>query len=269
MVECAGLAALYCMDPRRLGRDKDPRTPQDLGLVALGFRKLVWRLLTSPGLRPMTRMLYPRSTRSHCTVEGAVAFTIDDGFCGLDNPDGCMLKEVRELFKCHQARATFFVAGSHCEHTRDEEVRALLADGHELANHGMRDHPYTAYSSEDFAADLDQADAVLARYRSVGPPWYRAPFGRINRRMQAVLDARGMTHVVCDAFANDTAIPDPQWIARRVLAQAEPGSVVLIHMPERRCREWNLEAMRLSLEGLSRRGLEVLTFSELASRELP
>ena len=254
------------MDTQRLGREKDPRTPSDLGALSLGCRKAIWRLLTLPGLRRMTRLLYPRSTRAWCAVEGAVAFTIDDGFCGLDNPSGCMLREVRGLFKLYGARATFFVAGSHCVNTSDEEVRQLLADGHELANHGMRDHPYTRYSAEEFAADLDQAEAVLARYRQDAPPWYRAPFGRLNRRMQAVLDARGMTHVVCDAFANDTAIPDPQWIARRVLAQARPGSVLLIHMPERGCREWNLEAMRLSLEGLEGRGLEVVTFSELEAR---
>ena len=31
--------------------------------------------------------------------EKIVAFTIDDGFCGADNPDGDMTNEVRELFK--------------------------------------------------------------------------------------------------------------------------------------------------------------------------
>lgn len=254
------------MHPQRLGREKDPRTPTDLSPLSLWRRKVGWRLITLPGLRLLTRLIYPRSTRAWCAVDGAVAFTIDDGFCGLDNPGGCMLEEVRALFKQHGARATFFVAGSHCQNTSEQAVRSLLADGHELANHGMRDHPYTSYSAEDFAADLEQTEVVLARYRRDAPPWYRAPFGRLNRRMQAVLDARGMTHVVCDAFANDTAIPDPQWIARRVLAQTRPGSVLLIHMPERGCREWNLEAMRVSLEGLAARGLEVVTFSELEDR---
>ena len=199
-------------------------------------------------------------------ARGAVAFTIDDGFCGLDNPSGCMLDEVRELFFEHAARATFFVAGTHCEHTRPEAVMRLLRDGHELANHSMRDHPYTSYSREEFAADLDQTEAVLRQYRSPPPPWYRAPFGRLSKAMQAEVEARDMQHVVCDAFAHDTAIPDPRWIARTVLSACTDGSIALIHMPERGCREWNLEAMRLTLSGLRARGLDVVTLSELRAR---
>ena len=254
------------MKTLQLGRDKDPRTREELSSVALCLRKSVWTLLSLPGLRFMTSLVYSKETTAYTEVKGAVAFTIDDGFCGLDNPDGCMLEEVRALFKEHDAQATFFVAGSHCEHTSAEDVAALLADGHELANHNMRDHPYVSFTREDFAADLDETDAVLRRYRSEAPPWYRAPFGRMTKRMQAELNARGMKHVVCDAFANDTATPDPDWIAHTVLSQCQEGSIALIHMPERGCREWNLEAMRLTLSGLRERGLEVVTLTELFAR---
>lgn len=174
-----------------------------------------------------------------------------------------MLEEVRALFREYSARATFFVTGSHCQHTSEDHVASLLADGHELANHGMRDYPYNRHSAEEFAADLAETGRVLSRYGADVSPWYRAPFGRLSQQMQQVLDREGMTHVVCDAFANDTAIPDALWIARFVLRKVMPGSIVLIHMPERGCREWNLEAMRLTLEGLTRRGLQVVTFSEL------
>jgi peptidoglycan/xylan/chitin deacetylase (PgdA/CDA1 family) len=237
-----------------------------MSAFALLLHKLVWTLASLPGLRFMTSLVYSKETIAYTRVEGAVAFTIDDGFCGLDNPEGCMLEEVRALFKEHEARATFFVAGSHCEHTSAEDVAALLADGHELANHNMRDHPYVSFTREEFAADLDETEAVLARYRTEAPAWYRAPFARMTKRMYEELDARGMKHILCDAFANDTAIPDPEWIARTVLSQCQPGSIALIHMPERGCREWNLEAMRLTLRGLKARDLEVITISELFAR---
>ena len=251
------------MPTQTLGRDKDPRLPSDLSPISLWLRKAFWTLLSSPGLRVMSALVYPRSTISHLEAKSAVAFTIDDGFCGVDNPGGCLLEEVRMVFKRHGARATFFVAGSHCEHTTDAHVAELLKDGHELANHGMRDHPYTGYSAQAFDEDLAETQQRLSRYRSDPPRWYRAPFGRLNKRMREGLDRRNLTHVVCDAFANDTSIPDAPWIARFVLRRSKPGSIILIHMPERGCREWNLEAMRLTLEGLAKKRLQVVTLSEL------
>ena len=81
--------------------------------------------------------------------------------------------------------------------------------------------------------------------------------------MQSVLDEQGYTHVVCSVFANDTAIPDPKWISKFILKRVEPGSIILIHMPEKGVREWNYEAMEITLEGLKEQGFSVVTVSEL------
>ena len=56
-----------------------------------------WTIATVPGLRLLTKFIYPKSTISHFTVENAVAFTIDDGFCGVDNPIKCKLNTVLRL----------------------------------------------------------------------------------------------------------------------------------------------------------------------------
>ena len=85
--------------------------------------------------------------------------------------------------------------------------------------------------------------------------------------MQKVLDDNNIIHVVCDAFANDTAIPDPEWIAKFILKRVRPGSIILIHMPERGVREWNFEAMRLTLQGLNERNLKIVTVSELSQMQ--
>ena len=251
---------------RCLGRDKDPRITSDINRISLWFRKIAWILLTAPSLRIMTKLIYPKSTISHFSRDAAVAFTIDDGFCGIDNPGGCMLKDVHKLLKSYNARATFFITGSHCDNTTKDDVDLLLADGHELANHSMMDWPYTSYSEAEFALDIETTEKILSQYRKTDPSWYRAPFGRINKIMQKVLNDRKMNHVVCDAFANDTAIPDAHWISRYILKRVKTGSVILIHMPEKGVREWNLEAMRLTLDGLLKRNLKVINLTELQNR---
>lgn len=174
-----------------------------------------------------------------------------------------MVEEVRDLFKEFKSNATFFIAGSHCKHTSISEVDKLLKDGHELANHNMMDWPYTEYSKSDFEYDLNQTEKILYTYSKNLSLWYRAPFGQINKTMQEVLDERGLINVMTDAFAHDTAIPDPEWIAGYILDSVRPGSIILIHMPERGVREWNYEAMRLTLQGLSDRGIKVVTLTDL------
>ncbi len=248
---------------QQLGRDKDPKIKSDIGPVSLWFRKFAWEALTFPGLRNLTALYYPSSTISFMDGKESVAFTIDDGFCGLDNPDGCMVEEVRTLFKEFNANATFFISGSHCKYTSKTEVDKLIKDGHELANHNMMDWPYTDYSKIDFENDLHETEKILSKYIETSNLWYRAPFGRINETMQKVLNDKGYINIMTDSFAHDTAIPDPEWIAGYILDRVRPGSIILIHMPERGVREWNYQAMRLTLQGLSKQGFKILTLTDL------
>ena len=122
---------------RVLGRDKDPKIISDLTKLEIFFRKSYWEFITLPGLRNLTKLIYSNTTINHFNVDSAIAFTIDDGFCGLDNPNGCMVEEIKELFKSYNAHATFFIAGTHCININDKLVNSLIKDGHEIANHNM------------------------------------------------------------------------------------------------------------------------------------
>tara|TARA_B100001250_G_scaffold413286_1_gene446938 strand:- start:400 stop:1212 length:813 start_codon:yes stop_codon:yes gene_type:complete len=248
----------------KLGRDKDPRTLSDISKTSLFMKKTTWSILRTPGIRFLSKILYPKSTISYFNIkDNIVAFTIDDGFCGIDNPDGNMINQVRELFSNYDAKATFFINGSHCSNTLHSDVHLLLKDGHEIANHNMYDWPYNEYSKEDFEIDLKETHRILNQYTDDIPRWYRPPHAKLSKTMQQVLDANGYTNIMCDAFANDTAIPDAKWISESILDQVKPGSIVLIHMPEKGVREWNFEAMRLTLEGLKEKGMKIVTVSEL------
>ena len=259
------LSLIFTNTKHQLGRDKDPKTIYDISPIKLWSKKTTWSVLSTPGMRFMANLMYPKSTITHFKVDNAVAFTIDDGFCGIDNPEGDMTKEVRELFKSYDAHATFFVTGSHCQHTKKEDVELLLIDGHEIANHSMYDMPYNKFNQEDFEDDFDQTQNILLQYTDNIPNWYRAPHGKLSKTMQRVIDDKGFIHIVCDGFANDTAIPDPEWIAKFILKKIKPGSIILIHMPERGIREWNYRAMELTLQGLKDRNLDILNLSELHS----
>ena len=253
----------------KLGRNSDPKIIQDISKTKLWFNKRIWEFLTIPGLRNWTYFLYPKETISYIqTDEKIVAFTIDDGFCGLDNPDGCMVDDVRLLFKRYNSKATFFTTGSHCQNASTSEVLDLLNDGHELANHGMYDTPYNNFSKKDFENDLDQTDTILKKYTNNIPVYYRAPHAKYSKIMDIVIKERGLTHVVCDAFATDTSTPDPEWISNYITKKTKPGSIILIHMPERGVREWNLKAMELTLMWLKENNYKVVTLTELFNHSI-
>jgi|TARA_B100001964_G_C14087765_1_gene533369 hypothetical protein len=84
--------------------------------------------------------------------------------------------------------------------------------------------------------------------------------------MKRVLERHGLTNAMMDCYAHDPFVPDPQFLAQFMAEQATDGSILLIHMPERGFREWNLEALGLLLAAIAQKGLEPITLSELAER---
>ena len=116
---------------------------------------------------------------------------------------------------------------------------------------------------DEFEFDLMMTKDILSSYKQEYSSWYRAPFGRLSNNMQTVIDRENLIHVVSDAFANDTYIPDPNWISKYILKKIQPGSIILIHMPERGVREWNYKAMELTLTGLKNRNFAILSLTEM------
>jgi len=173
---------------------------------------------------------------SNSKVKGLVALTIDDGLCRRsdddDDNDGdgdggsnSMVPEVLALFKKHDAHVTFFAC---TDYTTIEEARLVLRDGHEIGNHLQKDAIgyYHTLSKEDFRKELVGANAILDRARENGSDgdnengegdndegdndakrtrWFRAPQGRMNKRMAEVVKEEGMTHVLGDCYCDDWA----------------------------------------------------------------
>ena len=251
-----------------LGRDRDPRLTTDVSPFQLIIRKSIWTLLTLPRLDFIIGLLYPKSTIIHFNVNNAIALTIDDGFCGVDNAGGSMLKEINTLLKSYNAHATFFTVGSHCQNTPKREINELIKNGNEIANHNMMDWPYKKYTENDFETDLLLNKDILSSYEQEYSLWYRAPFGQLSNNMNKVLNKHNMKHVLPSVFAHDTFIPDPKWISKYILKRVVPGSVLLIHMPEKGVREFNYEALKLTLQGLKEKKLEVLNLTEISNKEI-
>ena len=93
--------------------------------------------------------------------------------------------------------------------------------------------------------------------------WFRAPSGRLSETMTHVLDKHGLKHVLTDCYVNDAHIPFPKWIGWAISKCVQEGSIIVLHMPEKGFRQWNIIAIEDVLTRLKAQGLRSVTLSDL------
>src|SRR5688572_6077968 len=115
------------------------------GMLALAAGTVMW---TSPEwLIDRVATWYPGCLYRVPTHRLVVALTIDDG------PDPMSTPLILDQLRRQGARATFFLIAERVP-GREQLVRALVSEGHELGNHFMRDQPSIQLSSSAFESDL-------------------------------------------------------------------------------------------------------------------
>jgi len=219
-----------------------------------------------PRYRQIIDWAYPSTINSFeeskfTNVNNKVVFTIDDGPC-RGSMDKHMVTEVLELLRRYDAKATFFLISSFV-HQKEELVKMILDEGHEIGNHMPDDRPYHQLSEEDFEFQLLTADATLSEFVDSPIRVFRPPNGKMSKAMESVLNRHGYISVFGDAYGNDAWCEDGARCAQIILQNSRPGSIIACHMPEKGYREWTLTEMELTLQGLQEKGCEVVSFSEM------
>ena len=249
---------------------QDPRIPSDVSYFKLWLTQRVLNTLGLLGTRRVLSKLFPKPSithfdvKTHPGVEGYVALTMDDAFHSGQGQGASMLPEVQKVLHDNDAKATFFVMLDGCEGVADNVIENLLKDGHELGNHLVSDRPYDQDSEAEFDLNLVKTQQKLEGWQGSPPVWFRAPHGKLSPTMKSVLKRHGLTNVMMDCYGHDPFVPDSRFLADFMLKQVTHGSILLIHMPEEGFREWNLEGLRLLVEGLKNKGLKLVTLSELS-----
>ena len=193
-----------------------------------------------------------------------IALTFDDGPSDWTGP-------ILDLLAAYDARATFFVIGSHAS-DRSDVLRRIVAEGHEVGNHTWS-HPRLASDCTDDRVhdELERTNEALTSILGFAPTRFRAPQYDVDDRVCAIAASLGMTHTRGDVRPPDW---DPRctaaFSATLILQQAAPGVVVGQHdgMPPETIdsgadRQATVDAVAVALPRLRERGFECVTASEL------
>lgn len=98
----------------------------------------------------------------------------------------------------HGVKGTYYTAGGFCGRTVEgtvfydaNDLRALVADGHELACHGFGHQPTPVLTTAALKADAEKNTAFLKQFTGgEAPVSYAFPFGRVSIRTKRFMAPR-------------------------------------------------------------------------------
>lgn len=211
------------------------RVSDDAGNTRLSDKKL-WVMR-----QPVRAKIFERLAN----VGRRVALTFDD----CNHPDAW--DRILRTLANFRVKATFFCSGQQVLVHRDVAKRTVR-EGHAIGSHGW-DHALLSGRSQSETEWRIRADARLwwGISRDTTASLYRPAYGGYDRNVLAAAGATGHGRVVMwDVDSLDYATSSPNAISSRVLREARPGSIILVHVLDQ-----TAAALPAILRGLAQRDL--------------
>jgi peptidoglycan/xylan/chitin deacetylase (PgdA/CDA1 family) len=191
-----------------------------------------------------------------CRVETdkpIIALTFDDG------PTEQGVETALAALRARGARATFFLIGREVGE-RPHLVRRIAAEGHEIANHSLTHRAMIGRPGGFYDDEIEETHRRLVAAGAPPPTLFRPPYGKKLWGLPAAARRHGYKMVMIDV--EEPLVEDPRVYADRVVRQAKPGSILLMHLMYR-ANGTAREALPLVIQGLQRRGFRIVPVGEL------
>ena len=179
----------------------------------------------------------------------SVVLSFDDGPLANATPD--ILRVLRQ----QRVPAVFFLVGAKIER-QPQLAREVLRGGHQIGNHSYSHPRMVLEQPQRYADEIDRTDRLIRELGYGGRIDFRPPYGQKLLVLPLLLEQRHKRSVLWSVDSLDWFDHDPESIARRVLGQVQPGSIVLMHdLPQ------TARALPTIIEELKRRGYRFRTVS--------
>jgi len=156
------------------------------------------------------------------TEDRVIALTFDDG------PDPRFTPLVLDALAMTGTRATFFLLSS-AGRRYPALVQRAVAEGHEIALHGVDHSRTTTWRAREAAERLSSGKTELEDVAQVAVTLYRPTYGA--QRLNLVRAARrlGLETVIWSGWAQDWRGDAPAEVTARAVRACHPGGILLLH----------------------------------------
>ena len=202
------------------------------------------------------RVIRPKKARVFTRLDGVgrkVALTFDDcHFAGA-------WRSILNTLKDRGVEATFFCPGTMM-YASPGLVRKTNRGGHTLASHAW-DHALLTGHAASYTSSRLRSDATAA-WKIAGQttaPYFRPPYGAYDGAVKSGAGAAAHPRVILwDVDPQDWRRPGASAITSRVVSQAKPGSIILLHTLDQ-----TAAALPAILTGLAKKNLKPVDLPDM------
>lgn len=160
-----------------------------------------------------------RLSRPDCNVKPCLALTFDDG------PNEVITPQILDTLGSREVKATFFVVGQEVA-GREAILQREYREGHEIGNHSWNHPDLTGLTPGDAEAQIRATQLAIASAGVPMPRLLRPPYGAID---DMVAGHTRLTIVRWNIDPEDWKSKDPAKIHQKIVQDAKPGGIILLH----------------------------------------
>lgn len=145
-----------------------------------------------------------------------------------------------------------------------EEAQAIVRNGFQIASHSNDHSDLTTLSKDDLVSNLSQSFNMIHDTTGVQTSILRAPYGHLTTDVVYKSNALVSLFVQWDFSTIDWNNVGSDQVAKTVIENAKPGSIVLMHDME---SEEDIVALPQILNTLTNQGYRFVTIDELIASD--
>lgn len=192
------------------------------------------------------------------TKEPEIALTFDAAWGNEDT------KKILEILKKHDVHVTFFMTGGWVESYPDD-VKAILAAGHDLGNHSENHKNMSQLSDEEKKEELMKVHTRVQELTGYEMFLFRPPYGDYDNAVVKTAEENGYFTIQWDVDSLDWKDYGADSIIKTVTEHKHlgNGSIILCHNGAK----YTAQALDSLITGLKEKGYRLVPVSELIYRE--
>ncbi len=184
-----------------------------------------------------------------------VALTFDDG------PSVGTTDKVLDVLKENDIVASFFLIGQKIT----EESAYLVKRAHDMGctieNHSKTHPGMTGLTDEQILEEISYTTNKIEEITGEKPAFFRPPYIDYDQRLFDLVDLGFICGYGCEDWQPEVSAEER---TRRILEQAHPGFIILVHDMEGNTR--TIEAIKKIIPALKEQGYEFVTIRDLFAK---